>query len=247
MDKNMLVVSAHAADWCTRAGGTIIKYVQLGYRVTVVVLTYGEHGESSRFWKQNPGGPIEKCKELRNREAAAVAELIGVDIRFMDYGDYPMEMNKERVQLLTDLILDLRPQIVLTHWREDALNMDHEVTSRGVVRAISGAARLGARPNTPGSILPDVFFFESTLPNSEFNHFEINTYIDITDVYEKKIEAVRLFESQPELVPFYRKCAANRGGQAADWARERGRAIPYAEAFYRYLPYVGTRLPLSDL
>ena len=41
MSKKMLVVSAHGADWCTRAGGTILKYVNAGWEVTVYALTFG--------------------------------------------------------------------------------------------------------------------------------------------------------------------------------------------------------------
>ena len=31
MSKNILVVSAHAADWVTRCGGTLLKYIKMGY------------------------------------------------------------------------------------------------------------------------------------------------------------------------------------------------------------------------
>jgi len=33
---NVLVVSAHAADYCTRSGGTILNLVQQGFRVHVL-------------------------------------------------------------------------------------------------------------------------------------------------------------------------------------------------------------------
>ena len=59
MEKKMMVVSAHAADWCTRAGGTIRRMIEEGWDVQVHVLTYGEHGESGAYWKNNPGSTFE--------------------------------------------------------------------------------------------------------------------------------------------------------------------------------------------
>ena len=39
--KKVLVVSAHAADYVWRAGGTIAKYIKHGAQVHVVVLSFG--------------------------------------------------------------------------------------------------------------------------------------------------------------------------------------------------------------
>lgn len=50
--KKMLVVSAHAADYVWRAGGTIAKYVQNGAEVHLVILSFGGRGESNDLWKQ---------------------------------------------------------------------------------------------------------------------------------------------------------------------------------------------------
>jgi 4-oxalomesaconate hydratase len=170
---------------------------------------------------------------------------MGWDIEFKDYGDYPLLMDLERINYLIDRILDIRPDVVLTHWHEDPFNVDHAVTAKAVVRAVSAAARLGARPSTRAHYFPDLFFFESTLPHSEFNRFEIDTYIDISGVFDLKIEAVKKFVSQPELVELYTRCGTHRGVQANDWAREKGRTIGQAEGYKRYTPYVGDRLPLS--
>ena len=40
-DKKVLVVSAHAADYVWRSGGTIAKYIKHGADVHVVVLSFG--------------------------------------------------------------------------------------------------------------------------------------------------------------------------------------------------------------
>lgn len=239
----ILVVSAHAADFCTRAGGTLIRYAQAGARITILALTFGERGESGAYWAANADGTIEDCKAVRRSEAAAAAACIGARIEFLDYDDYPLAMDTERIRDLTHRILALRPQLILTHWIEDPLNQDHAVTANAVIRAVSSAGMLGALPNTPAHYVPDIFFFESTLPHSEFNNFRPDVYIDISDVFERKIEAIRKFACQPQLVPYYTHFAKHRGFQATEAAR---RPIAQAEAFKRYTPFVGTFFPLTE-
>jgi 4-oxalomesaconate hydratase len=244
--ERMAVISAHSADWCTRSGGTIIKYAEMGWDVTVIILTYGIRGESRQFWEDNPGGPPERCRQIRIDEIRNVSECMGVAVECLDYDDYPLTMDEGRIRKLTERLLELRPGIVLTHWVEDSLNPDHATAAGAVIKAVSAAARLGAFPDTAALPFPGVFFFESTLPNSQFNKFDINVYIDIGDVYEKKINAIRHFAAQPELVSIYQNCAAQRGREASDWLRMPGRKIAYAEAFHRYLPYLGKTFPLTD-
>jgi 4-oxalomesaconate hydratase len=239
----ILVVSAHAADFCTRAGGTLARYARNGGNITVFVLTFGERGESGGYWAANPQGTLADCKAVRQREASAAAACLGAKIEFFDYDDYPLELGVDRIRDLTKRILQIRPNIILTHWLEDQFNQDHAVTSNAVIRAVSSAGMLGALPNTPAHFVPDIFFFESTLPHSEFNNFRVDTYIDISDVFEQKMEAIKKFECQPQLVNYYTHFGGHRGFQASEWAR---RPIKQAEGFKRYTPFVGTVFPLTE-
>jgi 4-oxalomesaconate hydratase len=239
----ILVVSAHAADFCTRAGGTLSRYANTGAKITVFVLTCGERGESGGYWAANPGGTVDECKAVRRREASAAAACLGANIEFFDYEDYPLELGAERIRDLTKRILQLRPNIILTHWLEDPFNQDHAVTGNAVIRAVSSAGMLGALPNTTAHYVPDIFFFEATLPHSEFNNFRMDTYIDISEVFEQKMDAIRKFKCQPQLVNYYTHFGAHRGFQASEWAR---RPIKQAEGFKRYTPFVGTTLPVTE-
>lgn len=244
--KTLLVVSAHSADWCTRAGGTLRKYAKKGWRIIVFSLTYGEHGESGGFWRNHSEADYESCKQCRKAEAENAASVIGIsEIRFFDYGDYPLIMDEQRIRKLTEDILELRPDVILTHWMKDPINPDHETAGKAAFCAVSAAGMRGAVPGKAPHFIPDVFMFETTIPHSEFNRFEIDTFIDITDTFETKMEAVRQFKVQPQLIDYYTSSAVSRGFQATDWARGRG-TIRYAEAFKRLTPYLGCGLPLSE-
>lgn len=244
--KKILVVSGHVADWCTRSGGTLIKYLEAGAEVAVFVLTFGERGESPEYWISNPNSTIEECKQTRKAEAQAAADYLGIhNIEFFDYDDYPLLINAEQIKDLTRRILDIRPDIILTHSPGDPLNVDHEETYKITIRAMSSAAMLGALPNTPAHFVPDLFTFESSLPHCEFNNFKMDTYVDITSVMDKKLKAIACFKAQPHLGDYYIRCGARRGEQATNWLRGRGK-IEYAEAFNRFTPYVGILLPTTE-
>lgn len=244
MAKNdILVVSAHGADYCTRAGGAIARYVKEGYKVHVIAATYGARGESGNYWQQKPDGTEEDCGALRHRESQAAADFLGATIEFWGYTDYPLVWSEERQRRLTRRVLDIRPEIVLTHWIGDPTNTDHSNTGLAVINSIASAAQIGAFPETPAHPFPNVFFFESTVPYSEFNKFEPDVYIDIDDVFETKMEAIKRFACQPQLGGYYVHFAKHRGFQATAWLK---RQVTHAEGFKRYFPYVGRMFPLSE-
>jgi 4-oxalomesaconate hydratase len=241
--KTTLVISAHAADFCSRAGGTITKLVRLGESVHVIDLTMGERGESEEFWQAQNGGTVDACKLLRRDEAERSAAVLGCTIEFADFNDYPLLINGERLRWLAERIQDVRPRLVLTHWPDDPFNVDHQETSTATVRAISCAIVSGFRPGKRIQ-RPDVYFFEASVPITEFNRFQPDTYVDITDVFSVKMEALRQLASQPFLPDWYTRYAEQRGYQAATWAENP--RIRYAEAFKRYTPYVGLVLPIIE-
>ena len=238
--KDVLVVSAHCADFCTRAGGAIAKYVKEGYNVHIVILSFGCHGESGGYWKTNPNGTIEDCAEVRRKECINVAEFLGATIEFWNLSDYPLVIGEEEIRKLTKMVLDRRPEVILTHWIKDRANQDHETAANAIIRAVDGAAQLGAFPNTPIHYFPNIYCFETTVPMSEFNDFDPDFLLDITDVFETKLEAMKKFECQPYLSNYYVHFAKHRAFQATFYTKK---TIEYAEGFKRIYPYVGTMLP----
>src|SRR5207344_1064642 len=97
---SILVVSAHAADFVWRSGGAIALYASRGVRARVLVLSYGERGESERLWRE-PGMTQERVKQTRRAEAERAADILGAEIRFFDAGDYPLKPTDD---LMRDLV-----------------------------------------------------------------------------------------------------------------------------------------------
>ncbi len=245
LSNSLVVFSAHAADFCSRAGGTIIKYIDKGHMVHIIDLTFGETGESEQYWNSTANPNLEDCKKIRRNEAEKAAAVMGATIEFMDYDDYPLIITSERIKELSFKIQKLRPEIILTHWDKDPFNEDHATTARAVIRAVNSATVSGNQPGIKPHIIPDIFFFESSVPLTEFNEFRIDHYIDITDVYNRKVKALECFATQPFLIKSYEKYALQRATQAASWTNNHN--ILYAEGFKRFVPWVGDIFPQRKL
>lgn len=239
-EPRILVFSAHAADFCSRAGGCLALYARRGAAVHVVDLTYGERGESEDYWARPAEKSLEEAKQVRAAEAQEAAAILGATIEFLDWGDYPLLVGVERLEALARLIRARRPDIVLTHWKHDPFNMDHEVTAAAVLRAVGMAAVPGFAPESERIPWPQVYAFEPTVPRDDATGFVPDHYVDIGEVFEIKLEALAALRSQTKLVRFYTQWAEYRGFQAGQSAR---RAVRYAEAFERYTATVSDRLP----
>lgn len=239
MDKErVLVFSAHTLDYLWRCGGTIVQYLQNGAQVKVVVLSYGEHGESNDVWKKNPGITAEGVKEIRRRDSDTAAEIMGLqDIEYLDWGDHPMEIGTDRMVLLARMIMEYRPTIIVNHLLGHKLNRDHGITADAVVAALRLAQVSGTCPDLQPVGWVKMFMVEPAHP--EFNGFVPDTYIDITKVWEIKQRAMEAAAgtSQTQLVSCYIERANYRGYLARRVSCNP--EVRQAEAFMRFNQYVG--------
>ncbi len=234
--KTALVISAHAADFVWRAGGSIALHQKLGYDVTVVCLSFGERGESGKIWK-NAGTTLEQVKSARRKEAEKAAVALDVhDIQFFDLGDYPLEMDKDAKFRLVDVIRKVQPRFMMSHSLWDPYNTDHMNTTRDVLECRMIAQAWGHNPGEKVLGAPQLYLFEPH--QTEQMGWKPDTFLDITEVWDKKRAAIECMEGQEHLWEFYTRVAQNRanhftrnsGGQSG------GRAAKYAEGFQSIFP-----------
>jgi len=235
-EKTALVVSAHSADFVWRAGGAIALHQEKGFKVTVVCLSYGERGESAKLWKQQ-GMTLEKVKKERRLEAENAAKALGVsDIRFFDVGDYPLDLGPSVQNQMVDVIREVQPKFIMSHSKWDPYNTDHMNTTQFVLQCRMIAQAWGHNPGQKVLGAPQVYLFEPH--QTEQMEWKPSILLDITDVWEKKWNAIQCMNGQEHLWAFYKNVAENRanhfrrnsGGQAG------GRAAKYAEGFETIFP-----------
>jgi len=217
-------VGAHPDDVEIGMGGTVAGLVRRGMRVAIVDLTDGE---------PTPYG----TRETRAREAARAAEVLGVQDRrtLSQPNRYLMDTVEARTEL-AQVIRELRPRILFIPYPKDA-HPDHVAAS-----AIATAARFYAKftktdmagePHYPARVYQYMAVHLRLLREPSF-------VVDIENDLQKKLAALRAYESQFEANP------ANRDviEMTADAARMWGGLIRAGagEPFYALEP-VGIAAP----
>lgn len=236
---NVLIVSAHAADFVWRAGGTIAKYVKGGANVSLVVLSYGAKGESNDLWNVE-GQTMENVKRIRKEELEEAASHLGVtNLEIWDFEDYHMQITEEHLNRMTAHIRKIQPHFIISHGPKDAFNPDHESVSKFVFDASVLSTSNGVRiEGTKTAKQASLFGFEPH--QSEISNFKPDVIIDITDVYDRKEAAMNCFKAQGHLIDYYGAKAKMRGNHARRCSGIG--SYQHAEAFSRFFPYVGSEL-----
>ena len=229
----ILVVAAHAGDFVWRCGGTIAKYTARGSRVRILILSDGLRGEANDYWKRECATE-EEGRTLRRAEATKAADLLGTqDIVFYGLADYPIEIGTDMIEEIGHQIRAFRPDVILTHASFDAFNPDHNEVHAAVRKACAAASGAGFPDSNPvGPRQIPLFGFEPQM--TEISEFEPSVYVDISDAFAVKEEAMYIFATQPGMFRTYVRKAETRG--AEDALRGSRPGCRYAECFESYQP-----------
>jgi LmbE family N-acetylglucosaminyl deacetylase len=190
----VLVVTAHPDDVDFGAAGTVATWTDAGVEVVYCVCTDGQAGGFDR------DVPRERIPEIRRREQRAAAAVVGVaDVRFLGHVDGELEPTRDLVREVVRVIRDVRPQRVVLQnperwWdRIGASHPDHMAAGEATIRAVYPYAR---NPFAFPELLADGLepwvveeVWVSAVPDP-------SAYVDVTDAFDRKIEAIMAHESQ---------------------------------------------------
>ncbi len=178
---DVLAAMAHPDDAEMLCGGALIKSGDAGERTGVLDLTAGEAGSR--------GTP-----EVRAREAAAAAEIMGLAVRrCAGLPDARLANDLESRSRVAELLRELRPRVVVTHWTRGR-HPDHAAAAR-LVREASFLAGLGnfrcaGEPHRPHKIVHALAFREEDAKPA--------FVVDVTAQMDRKIAALEAYGSQFE-------------------------------------------------
>ena len=189
-EPNILVVTPHPDDAEGGCGGTIARWAARGSKVTLVVCTNGDKGTS------NLEVAPQELARIREEEQLKAAEVLGVQhVAFLRFPDQGLEDTHEFRERLVREIRTHRPEIVFTidPNRPYMTHRDHRMTGRVTLDAVFPYARdhlaypehlaQGLQPNK----VREVYLWGSEQPD---------TFLDITDTFEKKVAALFCHRSQ---------------------------------------------------
>jgi 4-oxalomesaconate hydratase len=181
---------------------------------------------------------LDRVKQIRRSEAEAAGAALGASMTFLDRGDYPLPTDNETLFLLVEKLREVQPDVILTHALVDPYNDDHPTAAALTLKARMVAQARGHESAHPPLGAPQVFRFEPHQP--EMCEFRPDVLVDVTSVFDRKLDAMRCMGSQEHLVRYYTDLGERRGVQAV---RNGGPAtIAQAEAFQRVFPQVAEEL-----
>ena len=177
MKLDVLAFAAHRDDTEITCGGTLIRMVEMGYKVGAVDLTAGEMGTRGD-------------ERDRAREAAAATRVMGLALRLcLGLPDAAVESTRANKMKIVRILRKYQPHtVIIPHTKQR--HPDHAVTPRLVYDAcfLAGLKKIKApgAPHRPFKIL-------QCMSNYAFTPSFV---VDITKQMDRKIEAIRCYESQ---------------------------------------------------
>jgi N-acetylglucosamine malate deacetylase 1 len=176
---DILAIGAHPDDMELICGGTLVRANMLGRSTGILDLAAGEM--ASR------GTP-----DLRAKEAARAAQVMGVSVRenlgFPDGGIQNTPDTRAKVALV---IRRLKPRVVITH-SQHGRHPDHPTVAQLVRDAcfVAGLKKIAPEfaPHRPLKVIHALSFRE--------DNQKPTFVVDITESFEKKLEAIACYASQ---------------------------------------------------
>lgn len=169
--KNILAVIAHPDDLELMAGGAIIKWDRSQKKIHVICLTDGG--------LVLPSGQIHRSPVDASAEAIRSSERLGYEYRNLGIGNLHLQFDDDIVvEILSDVEKYHIDTIICPH--EGDLHHDHQVTAR---------LALAASRRVPNVLMGQINYFLR-------DFFVPNVFVDISETWEKKIEACMIYKSQ---------------------------------------------------
>ena len=192
-----LVITAHPDDVDFGSGGSVARLVNAGVQVSYCIITDGDAGGF------DPTVPRSEIPGIRRAEQRAAAAVLGVeDVRFLGYRDGQLTVTHELRRDLSRVIRQVRPELVITQApdrnfkRMYASHPDHMAAGEAALQAVYPDAR-------------NPFAHPTLLADEGLEEWKVSTVwvagredpdgiVDITDVVEQKLRAIRAHVSQTE-------------------------------------------------
>lgn len=208
--RTALTVFAHPDDAEISCFGFLAKLRKQGWRVVVLVVTRGENGADPTEWD-------------RRLEARAAAELIGAELVFGDFPDGFVARNGELISWLEQVLEAEHPEVIVTHHVGESriAHQDHVAVEAAVQIAVRRADW------TPTLLLAEG-------PDHDPG-FRPNWFVDISDEFATKLEAIGLHLSQSRksyMQPDYHSLRSRRWGLSIAAGRAGGGISAHWEAYY---------------
>lgn len=176
-NKKIVVLAPHPDDETIGAGG-YLQYAKKYNKITVIFITDGSKGYNEKYGK-------EVICSQRMDEAKQVCADLGAESIFLEFKDKRFQIDEKHIEKLDSILHQQQPDIVmLPHIKE--YHRDHVYVNYLLCNCSIMCARNISR----------VFLYEVWTPLLP------NRIINITDVFQNKIDMAGIYKSQTESLPY---------------------------------------------
>ncbi|MFC5406208.1 PIG-L deacetylase family protein [Cohnella soli] len=217
---NVLAIGAHPDDIEVFCAGTLLKYKQQGHNIFIALTTSGNIGS-------NEYESREAIAAQREQEQLDAAKLMGAEVRFLRFDDQGLQDTPELRRAIINAIRWANPDVILVNYPEDP-STDHAITGKVVSQVmLSIPGKLIPADEPPIDKNPSLFYYGTPVGIG----FLPEVYVDITDVYELKKEALAMHTSQFNWMDVYQTHNLLNILDITDKFRGLQAGCEYAEAF----------------
>lgn len=182
MKLDILAIGAHPDDVELGCAATLAKEISLGKKVGIVDLTRGELGTRG-------------SAEIRDKEAAIAAQLLGVQVREnLNFADGFFVNDKEHQMEVIKMIRKYQPDIVLCNAVEDR-HIDHSKGSNLVSDACFLSGLRKVETNFEG-VLQQAWRPQQVYHYIQWHNLKPDFVVDVSGFIDKKMEVIRSYGSQ---------------------------------------------------
>ena len=214
--KKVLVVAVHPDDETLGCGGTILRLVNEGCEVFWLILT--DINESVNF------SPLKK--EAREREIKEVANLYGFKGVF-NLGIEPCTLDQVSktvlLEKISNVIKQIGPEVIYLPFAFD-VHSDHRVA----FDALYSCTKTFRYPSIKRIYMMETLSETEFAPSFQATSFIPNSYVNISQYLDLKLQIMKIFKSELGEHPFPRSL---EGIRALAVYRGAASGFKYAESF----------------
>ncbi len=188
----VLVIAAHPDDETLGVGGTILKHISAGDSVHWLVVT--NISVEAGFDQAVVAKREAEIEAVSTAFGFSSVTLCNFDTATLSSGDIPQLVPK-----ISEVLSKLKPQAVYVMNRSD-VHSDHRI----VFDAVAGATKSFRHGYIEKILMYECISETEFAPALQANAFVPNYFIDISEFLEKKIEIMKVYESELGNHPFPR-------------------------------------------
>ncbi len=194
---NILAIGAHPDDIEFGCGGSLIKYADRDHHLFLLIMTEGGLGAPNK---------VRKAEQLDAKEILGIRRIF-----WGNYKDTYLEVNKDVINKVENVIAEIKPDFIFCHFPDDT-HQDH----RHLAQAVISATRY----------VRNVLFYEG--PTTQ--NLDPQIFIDISDTLDRKTKALEAHRSQIEKTNIENLTIIELARSTANFRGTQGR-VKFAEAF----------------